>query len=393
MSPTFPESPILPTPGIPDFRRRLLAWFEARARDLPWRKDTDPYRVWVSEVMLQQTRVEAVIPYYLRWMERFPTVELLATAPEEEVLGAWAGLGYYSRARNLHRAAQVVRERHGGRLPSDPQALRALPGVGDYTAGAVGSIAFRLPLPAVDGNVRRVLARLADEPDPTATVLRSWAGGLMDPERPGDFNQALMELGATICTPWKPACGVCPVSPACQARANGTQGERPIPRRKGPVREASWGVAVLVAGRGDASRVLVRRRPSSGLLAGMWEFPSSEVGGEPGAEGELEAALMAAAGAYDGGDLGVEPGAGWPLPPVPHLFSHIRAVYHPFLWAAEASPAQDPERPDAPRWILLHGQEAPPLPVAQQRILELARKWMAGGGRPGQGRQGEGGRP
>ena len=390
--PTAP--PILAPPGILGFRRSLLAWFEARARDLPWREDTDPYRVWVSEVMLQQTRVDAVIPYYLRWMERFPSVERLAAAPEEEVMGAWAGLGYYSRARNLHLAARVVRERHGGVLPSDPEVLRALPGVGEYTVGAVGSIAFGLPLPAVDGNVRRVLARLADEADPTQALLRRWAGELVDPERPGDFNQALMELGATVCTPRKPRCGACPVSGACRALAAGTQAERPVPRRKGAVRELSWGVAVLVAGAGEEARVLLRRRPSSGLLGGMWEFPSGEVG----EEGERAAARQAAGGSLTArGEL---VGRGAPLEPVPHLFSHIRAVYHPFLWwlgqepvfsghpavdleaAVDGDPVVDLEPaagdggPDPLRWIRLQGESPPPLPVAQQRILEQARRWV-----------------
>jgi A/G-specific adenine glycosylase len=386
------DTPILAPSGIMELRRCLLAWYDARARDLPWREDTDPYRVWVSEVMLQQTRVEAVIPYYLRWMERFPSVERLAAAPEEEVMGAWAGLGYYSRARNLHRAAREVRERHGGVLPSDPEALRALPGVGEYTVGAVGSIAFGLPLPAVDGNVRRVLARLGDEPDPTPAVLRRWAVALVDPERPGDFNQALMELGATVCTPRNPLCGECPLYSMCRARAAGTQAERPVPRRKGAVRELSWGVAVLVAGSGEEARVLLRRRPSSGLLGGMWEFPSEEVG----EEGEQEAAWRAAGGYV--GARGEGEGRGASLDPVPHLFSHIRATYHPVLWRVDREPPGDGEPtvdgdpaggrgsadgdggPDSLRWIRLQGEPPPPLPVAQQRILEQARGWVANGG-------------
>lgn len=371
---TFPDSP-LPPSEVAGFRRRLLAWFDVRARDLPWREDADPYRVWVSEVMLQQTRVESAIPYYQRWMERFPSVERLAAAPEEAVLGAWAGLGYYSRARNLHRAARVVRERHGGIVPSDPEALRALPGVGEYTVGAVASIAFGLPLPAVDGNVRRVLARLADAPDPSPAALRRWAGGLVDPERPGDFNQALMELGATLCTPRSPACGECPVAAPCRARAAGTQGERPVPRRKGPVAERAWGVAVLVAGAGGAARVLLRRRPPEGLLGGMWEFPSGEVG----EQGEGEAALAAAREVYGGAELGVEPARS--LEPVPHLFSHIRATYHPFLWRVappEESRGTEGDPESRPRWVPLGGGGHPPLPVAQQRILEQARNVARG---------------
>jgi A/G-specific adenine glycosylase len=285
------------------FRRRLLDWFDAGGRDLPWRETSDPYRIWVSEVMLQQTRVEAVIPYYRRWLERFPDITALAGAPEEEVLGAWAGLGYYSRARNLHRAAQVVRERHGGEVPRDPDALRALPGVGEYTVGAVASIAFGIPLPAVDGNVRRVMARLTDTPDPSPAELRRWAGDLVDRKRPGDFNQALMELGATTCAPRNPECGVCPVAGFCAAARAGTQADRPSRRRKARVRDVAWGVAVLLAEGPGGPRVLARRRPSEGLLGGMWEFPSDvpeagsddpEAGSDPGAAA-LEAAARRAA--------------------------------------------------------------------------------------------------
>jgi A/G-specific adenine glycosylase len=183
---------------IRSLRRALLAFYDARRRDLPWRRDPDPYRVWVSEVMLQQTRVDAVVPYYERWLRRFPTVAALASAEPDDVLRAWEGLGYYARARNLHRAARVVREHHHGAVPSEPSALRALPGVGDYTAGAIASIAFGRAEPAVDGNVRRVLARLLDVAAPAPARLRKVAAALVPSERPGDFNQALMELGATV---------------------------------------------------------------------------------------------------------------------------------------------------------------------------------------------------
>ncbi len=197
-------------------RRALLAFYDARRRDLPWRRDPDPYRVWVSEVMLQQTRVDAVVPYYERWLRRFPTLHALATAEPDEVLRAWEGLGYYARARNLHRAARVVRERHAGDVPSEPAALRELPGVGDYTAGAIASIAFGRREPAVDGNVRRVLARLLDVADPPPARLRAVAAALVPAERPGDFNQALMELGALVCTARVPRCADCPVRGVCR---------------------------------------------------------------------------------------------------------------------------------------------------------------------------------
>ena len=196
---------------IPGFRRALLGHFDRSRRALPWRSERTPYRVMVSEFMLQQTRVETVIPYYERWLRRFPGWEALADAGEDEVLRAWTGLGYYRRARNLHRAARVVRERFGGELPKEPAALKRLPGVGEYTAGAVASIAFGRAVPAVDGNVRRVLCRILDVAAPTAGRLREEAARLVDPGRPGDFNEALMELGATVCTPRAPGCGGCPV--------------------------------------------------------------------------------------------------------------------------------------------------------------------------------------
>ena len=199
------------TPIAPDerseIRRALLEHYDSTARDLPWRRDSDPYRVLVSEVMLQQTRVETVKGYYVRWLERFPSVETLASAEEDEVLKAWEGLGYYRRARNLRRAALQLREVHGGVVPETYAALRELPGVGEYTAGAVASIAFGVVVPAVDGNVRRVLARLFDVETPRAPWLRSMATSLVDNERPGDWNQALMELGATQCTSRAPRCG------------------------------------------------------------------------------------------------------------------------------------------------------------------------------------------
>ncbi|MDP9349789.1 MAG: A/G-specific adenine glycosylase, partial [Gemmatimonadota bacterium] len=193
---------------LPSLRDLLLRWYDAHRRDLPWRAEgpPDPYRVWLSEVMLQQTRVETVKPYFRRWLERFPTLAALAEAPQDEVLKAWEGLGYYSRARNFHRAAREVVERYGGEVPGDAAAFRALPGVGRYTAGAVLSIAFGRPEPVVDGNVRRVFARLLDDPDPAEGALWALAEALVPGARPGDLNQALMELGATVCVPRNPRC-------------------------------------------------------------------------------------------------------------------------------------------------------------------------------------------
>jgi A/G-specific adenine glycosylase len=195
--------------------------------------------VWVSEIMLQQTRVETAIPYYYRWMERFPTVEVLADVDEESVLKAWEGLGYYSRARNLHRSARLVRERLGGVIPQDSRSLKTLPGIGEYTSGAIASIAYGEVVPAVDGNVRRVLSRLFDLEDPTDASLRKQAGELVDPDRPGDWNQALMELGATVCTLRSPRCSACPLTVECRALSEGTRELRPASKRRPRVRTVS----------------------------------------------------------------------------------------------------------------------------------------------------------
>ncbi|HEV2131455.1 MAG TPA: A/G-specific adenine glycosylase, partial [Longimicrobiaceae bacterium] len=256
-------------------RERLLAWYDQHRRPLPWRTPEggapDPYRVWLSEVMLQQTRVETVKPYFERWLEHFPNLEALAAAPLEEVLKAWEGLGYYSRARNFHRAVREVAERYGGEVPGEPGALRALPGVGRYTAGAVASIAFGREEPVVDGNVRRVFARWTDDPDPKEADLWRLAEALVPGERPGDLNQALMELGATVCTSRSPRCPVCPVQGFCAAYAAGTQEQRPARKPQRTLPHEDTAVAVVER----EGRLLVVRRPVDARLGGMWEFPGT----------------------------------------------------------------------------------------------------------------------
>jgi A/G-specific adenine glycosylase len=257
----------------------LLRWYRARRRDLPWRQTRDPYRIWVSEVMLQQTQVTTVLPYYARFLEAFPTVAALAAAALDRVLVLWEGLGYYTRARNMHRAAQLIVARHEGRLPTSYQALLALPGIGAYTAGAVASIAFGADVPAVDANVVRVLCRLFDfaaSPRDAAgkRALGEYARALLPAGQAGDFNQAMMELGATLCTPKAPLCGECPFADPCVALRLGVQTERPLraPRRVVPHRE--W-VSALIERRG---RLLVARRVPEGLLGGLWELPGCESG-------------------------------------------------------------------------------------------------------------------
>ncbi|WP_274652898.1 A/G-specific adenine glycosylase [Paenibacillus humicola] len=296
------------------FSRELLGWYLENKRDLPWRQNRDPYRIWVSEVMLQQTRVDTVIPYYERFMNKFPTVAALAAAPEDEVLKCWEGLGYYSRARNLQAGAREVVERHGGIIPGDKQAVSALRGIGPYTAGAVLSIAFNEPEPAVDGNVMRVLSRyfcLEDDiaKPSTRAGLERLAASLIPEGAACDFNQALMELGALVCTPKSPGCLTCPVVAHCEGRAAGREHELPVKTKAKPPRPETR-LAALVAGSGAyAGCVLVRQRADSGLLARMWELPHvadpQGAGGEAAPKRRGRRAASAGAGAaagWDGGD-------------------------------------------------------------------------------------------
>ncbi len=258
----------------------LLAWYDRHARDLPWRaqpgEKPNPYRVWLSEIMLQQTTVKTVAPYYARFLGRWPTVEALAEASLDDVLRVWAGLGYYARARNLHACARAVVERHGGGFPDDLDALRALPGIGDYTAAAIAAIAFDAAAVPVDGNVERVVTRLfavGDELPAAKPQIKALAASLLPPRRSGDFAQSLMDLGASLCSPKKPACAFCPWADVCIARAHGTQEifPRKAPKREGRLRRG----AAFVVLRADGC-VLLRQRPDKGLLAKMTEVPGSD---------------------------------------------------------------------------------------------------------------------
>jgi A/G-specific adenine glycosylase len=271
--------------GSPDIDKRLqemvsplLGWYDSHARILPWRESPSPYAVWISEIMLQQTRVEAVKPYFDRWMKTFPTLSSLAGASEAEVLKLWEGLGYYSRVRNIHKTAKLVMEKSGGSLPSSFEGLRSLPGIGEYTAGSVGSIAFQLPVPCVDGNVLRVTARLtADPSDISAAAAKKFITeqirAIIPEERPGDFNQAMMELGATVCLPnGLPRCGECPVSFLCEARRLDRVAGFPVKSGKPPRKIEKRTVMVLLNEKGTAAAL--RKRPESGLLPSLWEFPN-----------------------------------------------------------------------------------------------------------------------
>ena len=318
-----PEEREIPRKTLARARARLLDWYDLHARDLPWRRTRDPYAIWISETMLQQTRVDTVIPYYTRFLERFPDVASLASADLEDVYTLWTGLGYYSRARNLHGAAQSVVTDWSGKLPDRAESLRELKGIGRYTAGALASIAFDREEALVDGNVIRVLSRFLDireDVGESQVVEYFWrlAAAIVVGKRPGDLNQALMELGATVCTPRSPACADCPLARPCAGRAAGDPAALPRKKKRTRVRKVE-AVAAWIERRG---RVLAVRRPEGGLLGGLWELPGGELeAGESPDEG-LHRCLGEAVGLRVGGLEATGE--------VEHLFSHRRLRLHVF---------------------------------------------------------------
>jgi A/G-specific adenine glycosylase len=347
----------------------LLAWWDTGHADLPWRQTADPYPIWVAEVMLQQTQISTVIPYYERWLARFPTVESLAAAPLDEVLKAWEGLGYYSRARHLHAAAQTVVAELGGQLPPTVTELMALQGIGRYTAGAIASIAFDQPAPVLDGNVIRVLSRLFDiEADVTQTATKKqlWqlATDLVPAQRPGAYNQALMELGQTICRTGEPLCLLCPLQDNCLARQRGTQLERPVrpPRKRTPHYDV---VAAIIWHRADepqqpGSRFLIAQRPLDGMLGGLWEFPGGKQ--EPGESlpQTLQREIMEELG------IGVENGRF--LTKINHAYTHFRITLHAFhARHVEGRPQHLAVKDHA--WVRLPDLAAYAFAVTDQKII------------------------
>jgi A/G-specific adenine glycosylase len=320
---TKPDTTADPAARTRTIRRSLLAWFADNARDMPWRRTRDPYAIWVSEVMLQQTQVDTVIPYYHRFMETFPTIDRLASTHLDRLLKIWEGLGYYTRARNLHKAARAVVENHGGQIPDDLDALLSLPGVGRYTAAAVGSIAFGLAAAVLDGNVIRVLSRLdciKDDPSKPKNRDKLWqrAEDLLDSAHPGDFNQAMMELGATVCLPRNPLCLTCPIAAACIARARGLQDKLPVRKKaaKLPLRVVAVGLIW------KSGKLLIDKRKPEGLLGGLWEFP----GGKRLRGEKLTATIVREA--KEELDIVIEPGR--QICVVDHTYSHFRVRLHVF---------------------------------------------------------------
>jgi A/G-specific adenine glycosylase len=296
----------------------LLRWFGSRRRSLPWRDNPKPYAVWVAEIMAQQTRLETMLPYYKRWMKRFPNVKTLANAKERDVLSLWEGLGYYTRARNMRKAAQLIVDDHGGRVPADFEALSNLPGIGPYTAGAIASLAFGMDRPAVDGNAIRVLARVFDvdlRVESGHAKKRFWelASEHLPKGRAADYNQALMDLGAQVCTPRNPKCNICPLRKECRANALGIQEQRPV--RTAGVRIPVRKFAAAVIRRG--SRVLLVQRPTNGLLGGMWEFPNTSLSTHKQVKDVLRRTLLS--------ELGLALAVGEMLGQYEHTYSHFHA--------------------------------------------------------------------
>ncbi len=357
--------------------QRLTTWHAQQQRDLPWRAapagQRDAYAVWVSEVMAQQTRIPVVVDYFTRWMERFPTLESLAAADQQEVLKLWEGLGYYSRARNLHRASQVVVDEYDGLVPNNRADLLKLPGIGAYTAGAILSLAYGQTAPIVDGNVKRVLARLWDidrSIDETETLNELWrlAGEIAQaaPEgQAGVVNEGLMELGALICAPQNPRCLLCPLADLCGAAQNGTQSERPVrrPRKRTPHYQVA--AAVIWEDAPGQGRLLIAQRPQKGMLGGLWEFPGGKQEPE---DADLPATLRREIQE----EMGMEIAVGAPVTTVQHAYTHFSITLHAFhARIVEGSPRAI--GCDDWRWTTLDALDRYPFPVTDQKIIAVLR--------------------
>ncbi len=305
------------------FSHLLLDWYRQHARTLPWRSSDDPYAIWVSEIMLQQTQVDTVIPYFIGWMQRFPTVQDLADADEQTVLKQWEGLGYYSRARNLYKAARMVVSEYGGTLPKEPTFLQKLPGIGPYTAGAIASIAFGRDAAALDGNIKRVYARLFGIEDPIKSPaglrrLEALAEEALPPGEAGDYNQALMDLGSSICTARNPECNNCPIASCCAAFIAGRQNELPVKVSKPRIPHYTVTAAVIK----EDGKILVARRPETGLLAGLWEYPGGKLEKGEDLHGCLKREIQEELG------IDIDPGACIGI--YKHAYTHFKVTLYAF---------------------------------------------------------------
>ena len=345
-----------------EFRHVLLKWFDEHQREMPWRGIDDPYRIWVSEVMLQQTQVKKVVAYYERFIAKFHDVQHLAEAPLQDVLKVWEGLGYYARARNLHKAAQIIIKEYDGIIPSDYATFRKLPGVGDYSAAAVQSIAYNEPYAAVDGNIKRVLSRifLMDMPINAATEAKHFqlkADDLLDKKKPGQFNQAMMELGATVCRPQSPTCLVCPVNLSCGAFQTARQNEFPIRKKSKKVPEHHIAAGVIY----KDDKVLIVQRPLDGLLGGLWEFPNGQLAENENAE---QTCIRQITDAVNISVCNLKY-----ITRVRHAFTHFKIVVDVFSCDYQSGKVVLNGPIDA-KWVKLPELKDYPLPRATHKILD-----------------------
>ena len=355
---------VMPDGRIVRLRRSLLVWYRQQGRDLPWRRTRDPYAIWISEVMLQQTQVKTVIPYYQRWLEALPTVQALAAADQQSVLKLWEGLGYYARARNLHQAAQQVVGEFNGRFPQEIEAAIALKGIGRTTAGGILSAAFNAPTPILDGNVKRVLARLtAYLAVPTKAPAPLWqlSEQLLDPKHPRDFNQAIMDLGATLCTRHNPTCLLCPWQTDCAAYNQNAVSRFPMTESRQPLPHKQIGVAVITD---DQGNILIDRRRPEGLLGGLWEFPGGKI--EPGETPEdcVKREIKE--------ELGIEIAVQDRLITIEHAYTHFKVTLNVFN-CKHLSGHPQPLESDEVKWVTLDEIDQYPFPKANSQIIEAMR--------------------
>ncbi|WP_245555450.1 A/G-specific adenine glycosylase [Baaleninema simplex] len=346
-------------------RRSLLNWYDRHGRDLPWRREPTPYRVWISEIVLQQTQVKTALPYFDRLLQQFPNIETLANADIQHVLKAWQGLGYYARARNLHRAAQHIRDRHNGEFPQHYDDVIALPGIGRSTAGGILSGAFNQPVAILDGNVKRVLARLTALPVPPSKAVKSlWALSetLLDRQRPRDFNQAFMDLGATLCTPQNPACLLCPWRESCQAYNLDLQSELPMRETRNPIPHKHIGVAVIVR---EDGKILIDRRPPKGLLGGMWEFPGGKIEPDESVTDCIRREIKE--------ELDIDIEVGEHIITVEHAYTHFKVSLNVYR-CRHLSGDPKPLECDEIRWVTLDELDEYPFPKANVKIIEALRQ-------------------
>lgn len=359
------ELRVLSRSHVKRLRKSLLDWFRKNARDLPWRSKPFPYQVWIAEMMLQQTQVKTVLPYYHRWMRRFPDIASIAASSQEEVLRFWEGLGYYSRALHVHRTSRIVVEEHKGEFPADLKTLLDLPGIGKYSAGAILSIAFKKDFPVVDGNVERIFARLFDISDPVGrsfsrNLMWKIAEGLLPKGRAGRFNQALMDLGATVCLPRRPLCSDCPAKDFCQAFQKGVVDQRPV----SPTRKITTAVRVAVGVLEHEGRILIQKRPPAGLMANLWEFPGGKV-----VDGEApEKALVREFQE----ELELRVACLARITVIRHNYTTFKVTLHAFRCELDGSDQRMVLRCAADaRWVERHELENFPFPAANRKLIRM----------------------